>query len=43
MADQLMHPGLAHFLVGHAHGLALSHGEIEAAADGKLRNHDMER
>jgi len=42
MAGQLLQPCVAEFGVGHAHCLALGHGQIKAAANGELRDHDME-
>jgi hypothetical protein len=42
IADQLLEPLGTYLLVCHAQGLALGHGQIEASADGELRNHDME-
>src|ERR1039457_187406 len=40
--DELLEPLGADLFVGHAHGLALGDGEIESAAHGKLRDHDVE-
>ena len=42
VAGQLFQPCGAEFGVGDAHGLALGHGQIEAAAHGELRDHDVE-
>ncbi len=42
VVDQLLEPLGAHDGIGHALGLALGHGQIETAAHGKLRNHDVE-
>jgi len=42
VAGQLPEPGVAQRALSHAHGLALGHGQIEAAAHGELRDHDVE-
>ena len=39
---QLMKPVGAELAFRHAHGLALGHRKIKPAADGKLRDHDVE-
>ena len=41
VADQLLQPGGAQCGIGHAHRLALGHGQIEAATHGELRDHDV--
>jgi hypothetical protein len=42
VTDQLIEPLIAELALGHLHCLALGHGQIEATANGELRNHDVE-
>ena len=42
VAGQLLEPRGAQLALRHAQGLALGHGQIESAAHGKLRDHDVE-
>ena len=42
VAGKLLEPGIARSFVGHAHRFAFGHREIEAAANGELRDHDVE-